>query len=261
MSPTTPPRVRLNLKPPVTPPSASSSSTIVNVDDSDDDAYQPVGSSPTVVVKPEQFTRGEIVTIFVGHKRKRFCIYKDLLCNRTPYFAASLKNFWSGGSNDIYLQEDADAFAQFTNWLFTNEIPTVNLSTCSGLADVVAFYKLADFLLVETLKNGIIDATLKYLKEAKWAVNFFSLYYVQEQIPGTQFYRLVLRSSVRMFMNGPELFDEGADNDTTFLAGKQELMMEIVNGVRDYNKKPYDQVWKCHRCEYHEHEESVICKS
>jgi len=36
--------------------------------------------------------------------------------------------------------------------------------------------------------------------------------------------------------------------------------LDILEGVRDYNKKPWDLVWKCHRCEFHEHEESTICR-
>lgn len=181
------------------------------------------------------------------------------MCSKSPYFAASLKTCWNGVSNDVYLQEDADAFVQFVNWLFEGTVPEVNLNTCSGLADVVAFYKLADFLLIETLKNDIIDATLKYLEQKTWAFNFFSLCYAREHISGTQFYKLVLRSSVRMFMNGPESFREGADNDIAFLHAKAELMLEIITGVREYNEKPYAQVWKCSRCEYHEHEQSDIC--
>jgi len=59
---------------------------------------------------------------------------------------------------------------------------------------------------------------------------------------------------------GPERFGEGAAEDTEFLRHKPELMMDIIDGVREFNVKPYDQVWKCHQCDYHEHEDSAICK-
>lgn len=66
---------------------------------------------------------------------------------------------------------------------------------------------------------------------------------------------------MHMFINGPETFDEGAVNDFESLRDKPELLMEILEEMREYNKKPYGQVWKFHRCEYHEHEESAICKA
>jgi len=196
----------------------------------------------------------------VSHKRKCFNIYKDLLCSRSPYFAASHKNCWNGSSNEVYLDADATAFGQFTNWIFRDTIPAVDLSSCEGLAEVAAFYKLADFLLVNELCNSIMDAIIKYLKDNNWDLNFFSLSFLSEQnLRTTPFYKLVLRNSVRRFIKGPELFEEGATDDMQFLMDKPDLLLEILQGVRDFNKKPYDQVWKCNRCTYHEHTESTIC--
>lgn len=214
------------------------------------------------LTRDSRFTQGEIITILIGKKRKRFNIYKDPLCAKSPYFAASLKSCWNGNTNELYLDEDANAFGHFTNWLFQDTIPTIDLGSCEGLAEITAFYKLADFLLVEDLRNVILDAVLKYLKTNLWAFGFFSLFHLREQnLQTTPLYKLVLRSSVRAFVNGPERFEEGAAEDTEFLRGKPELMMDIIDGVREYNKKPYDQVWKCHPCEYHEHEESAICRN
>jgi len=208
-----------------------------------------------------RFTQGEIITILVGSKRKRFHIYKDLLRAKSPYFAASLKYCWNGDTDEVYLNEDANAFGHFTNWMFRGTVPVVDLGSPEGLAAITAFYKLADFLLVEDLRNLIMDAILKYLKDNTWDVNFFSLFSLREQnLRTTPLYKLFLRSSVRLFVRGPDRFEDGGDNDIGFLSDKPELMLDILEGVRDYNKKPWDLVWKCHRCEFHEHEESTICR-
>ena len=146
--------------------------------------------------------------------------------------------------------------------MFRDTIPTVDLGSCEGLAQITRLYKLADFLLVEELRNVIVDAILKYLEEKKWGFNFYSLSVLREKnLRSTPLYKLVLRSSVRRFINAPEVFEEGAAEDIEFLDDKPELMMEILEGVRDYNKMPYGQVWKCHKCEFHEHEDSPICRN
>lgn len=162
---------------------------------------------------------------------------------------------------ETYPDEDPNAFGHFTNWIFRETIPAVDLGTLEGLAAITAFYKLADFLLIEDLRNVIMDSILKYLKDNTWDLNFFSLSFLRERnLRTTPLYRLALRSAVRMYIHCPERFEEGAANDIEFLIDKPELMMDILEGVREYNKKPYDQVWKCHRCEFHEHEDSAICK-
>ena len=205
------------------------------------------------------FTQGEVVTIYVGNKRKRFNIYKDLLIEKSPYFAASLKTCWNQ-TNEVFLSGNPEAFAHVVNWLFRDIIPPVDLSCCEGLASVTAFYKAADFLLIETLKNDIVDGVLRYLETNNWAFNFYSVSFLRDHyLEDRSLYKLVFRSAIRFFMNGPESFEDGGDNDLSFLIDKPELMVEIMQGIREFNKTPYDQVWKCHKCEYHEHEESCIC--
>lgn len=145
--------------------------------------------------------------------------------------------------------------------MFRDTIPVVDLGSLEGLAAITAFYKLADFLLVEDLRNLIIHAILKYLKDNTWDLNFFSLFFLREQnLRTTPLYKLFLRSSVRLLIHGPDRFEDGAANDIGFLSDKPELMLDILEGVRDHIKKPWGQVWKCHRCEFHEHEESTICR-
>ncbi|KAK5099012.1 hypothetical protein LTR70_000866 [Exophiala xenobiotica] len=93
-----------------------------------------------------RFTQGEIITILVGSKRKRFHIYKDLLRAKSPYFAASLKYCWNGDMDEVYLNEDANAFGRFTNWMFRDTIPVVDLGSPEGLAAITAFYKAGRLL-------------------------------------------------------------------------------------------------------------------
>lgn len=105
-----------------------------------------------------------------------------------------------------------------------------------------------------------MDRILAYLERKEWAFNFYSLNYLREQeLQLTPLYRLVLRSSIRLFVMTPSQYERGETNDIEFLHDKPQLMMEVLGGVRDFHKLPHDQVWLCDTCEYHEHVDGVRC--
>lgn len=222
-----------------------------------------LGATSKFLTAPEKFTQSGVVTVLVGPARNPFQLYRDLLCDRSPYFTAALKPIWNEASSELHLPNaDTRAFAAFTNWVFAGSIPELDLTDPNGLANLTAVYKLGDFLMIEELKNDIINAVLAYLEEHNWAFNFCTLNFLRKQLlQATMLYKLVTKSSVRYFAMRPSDFEKGKDNDTKYLSDNPELLLDIIDGVRDWHTEPWPQVWDDDICAFHEHADGVKCEA
>jgi hypothetical protein len=69
----------------------------------------------------------EIVSVFVGKKRKEFNVHKKLICKASKFFNdAFTGTFKEGQDNKMYMPEDdPDVFACFVDWLYRNPLPAV----------------------------------------------------------------------------------------------------------------------------------------
>ncbi|KAK5446386.1 hypothetical protein LTS15_009725 [Exophiala xenobiotica] len=107
----------------------------------------------------ENFTTSEIVTVYVGHKRKRFFLHRELICQRSPFMEKCLKKdrFDEGYKNELYLPEDdPKAFSILVEWIYRNKLPARNDPTFD-LSDLSASYCMADKFAMEELQNNIMD--------------------------------------------------------------------------------------------------------
>jgi hypothetical protein len=69
----------------------------------------------------------EVVSIFVGRKRKEFNVHKKLICDASKFFRDAFTGaFKEGQEGTMYMPEDdPDVFACFVDWLYRNPLPVV----------------------------------------------------------------------------------------------------------------------------------------
>ncbi|TVY40704.1 hypothetical protein LSUB1_G002410 [Lachnellula subtilissima] len=68
----------------------------------------------------------EIVTIYVGPKRKSFTLHKKLLCERSIYFLKAFAGgFKEGAEGVMYMEEGhVGAFDDLVNWIYRDQLPS-----------------------------------------------------------------------------------------------------------------------------------------
>lgn len=69
----------------------------------------------------------EVVSIFLGKKRKEFNVHKKLICDASKFFSDAFTGpFKEGQEGTMYMPEDdPDVFACFVDWLYRNPLPFV----------------------------------------------------------------------------------------------------------------------------------------
>ncbi|KAI9712190.1 MAG: hypothetical protein M1812_006924 [Candelaria pacifica] len=122
------------------------------------------------IQKPlNELLTNNMVDIYVGPKRKHWCLHKDLLSDRSPFL---LTTFSSGvkeeHGNGMYLpDDDPDAFELFVNWLYGARLVPIRYFFHHKLVekDVITLCKLhvlASKLCIEPLMNLVIDDIRRY---------------------------------------------------------------------------------------------------
>jgi hypothetical protein len=105
--------------------------------------------------------------VLVGPDRKEYRVRKSLLCEKSDYFAAALRDgaFREGLENEIYLQgDDCAAIDRFVRWLYTSQLepdPLTIDQVAKRHAETwvyIKLYLLADKICLESLKNKAMDA-------------------------------------------------------------------------------------------------------
>ncbi|KAK5942686.1 hypothetical protein PMZ80_005252 [Knufia obscura] len=132
-----------------------------------DNAQVGPSSSPstfigTVPITARSWTQSEIVTIYVGPKRKAFRAHKDLLTAKSAYFKKCLEdNKWAeGASKEIHWDGEDDtveAVEMMIDWLYGEDL-TLDHAPWPVSRHVVDCYKLADKRLMYGFKNALVDA-------------------------------------------------------------------------------------------------------
>jgi hypothetical protein len=89
----------------------------------------------------------DIVTIYVGKKRKAYKVHKELLISKCPYFRGCLSDaFPEGRSNEVFLKEDVPgAFDCLVRWLNPGSVSPV--VTFKDVCTAFHNYVMADALL------------------------------------------------------------------------------------------------------------------
>lgn len=109
----------------------------------------------------------QMVTVYVGPKRKAFIIHKNLLCSSARFFEAALNgSFVEGQEGSIHLPEDeAGAFSLYVDWVYRGTVRKGN--TEMHLHDLYDLYIFAEKLCLVNLTNQTMDAIQDMASEHK----------------------------------------------------------------------------------------------
>ena len=127
----------------------------------------------------------DMVDIFVGPKRKKFHLHRELLCDRSDYFNAAFQgSFAESTSNELFLPDDDDeAFEFFVNWLYG---ATLRINTVGQLHNYLALLVLSEKILVEHLQNLTVDLIRAYYRTTGDCVRARDVIFVNEQTGSAQ---------------------------------------------------------------------------
>ncbi|KAH9215358.1 hypothetical protein DL95DRAFT_500781 [Leptodontidium sp. 2 PMI_412] len=108
----------------------------------------------------------EIVTIYVGPKRKSFSIHKKLLCSRSEYFDKAFNGGFKESDVTMYLPEDdPEAFDALVVYVYQNRLPnfpserfSADCEGCDSYTDILnKLFYLATKCCMNVLANKIMD--------------------------------------------------------------------------------------------------------
>lgn len=205
-----------------------------------------------------------MVNIFVGPKRKRYHVHKDLLCNRSEYFRAMFQGgYQETQTKEVFLvDEDASAIALFITWIYG--------TTLRGPADVnessayLGLLALSEKFLIEQLHNECIDLIRAYFRDGFKPVLAKDVKYVYDNLNDQKLchllIRLVAKKALRLGLLGimtpsalPQEFQilARAGGDCAMdLANFLALGLEYLNTFEDSRN---------YNCAYHRHSGTAKC--
>jgi hypothetical protein len=117
----------------------------------------------------------DIVTIYVGAKRKTFKLHKNLLCDRSDYFSKALNGGFQKGQAEMYLPEDDPTpFGHLVNYFYRDALPQFPCNQYPGNPEgcgnyvvriLCALFFLAEKLCMNELSNKTLDTIQDLFKE------------------------------------------------------------------------------------------------
>ena len=98
-----------------------------------------------------------MVNVYIGPKRKKYHLHKDLLCNRSTFF----ENALIGGFKEeeecalCLPDDDVGAFVLFVQWIYG--APLTKATSVETVRTLLALYVMAEKFCMEVLKNCAMD--------------------------------------------------------------------------------------------------------
>jgi hypothetical protein len=104
----------------------------------------------------------EIVTLYVGPKRKQFTVHKKLLCDRCEFFSKAFRgNFSEAEKGEMNLpDDDPGAFSSLVDYLYRGVLLKAKDDYHASL--LLELYILAEKLCLSTLMDKACDAAHSY---------------------------------------------------------------------------------------------------
>ncbi|KAG4028535.1 hypothetical protein MFRU_021g01220 [Monilinia fructicola] len=96
----------------------------------------------------------EVITLYIGKKRKKYVVHKKILCDQSKFFDAAFNgNFKEATKGEMYLPEDhPTAVAALIEYLYRGSLLTI-------LLEDFGLYCLAEKIRMPSLMNKLIDLT------------------------------------------------------------------------------------------------------
>lgn len=143
-----------------------------------------------------------IIALFVGKKRKKFEIHRDLLIAKSTYFQAALAADWEESrTKEVYWDdEDLETVSVFVDWLYrlldTSQLRCKSLLFC---------YELAHKRDITGFKNDVMDAFRRRRADRKTRCHATMVRLSNDRgLSDTPIHDCILRSVVKSLMNSPK---------------------------------------------------------
>lgn len=218
------------------------------------------------------FTTSEIVTVYVGPKRKRFFLHRELICERSPFMEKCLKkgHFDEGYKNELYLPEDdPKAFSIIVDWIYRSRIP-LRTDPLFDVSDMSAAYCMADKFVMEELQNSIMDgirASLSRKEGELCKTPYFSalaLTHISGP-PKSPLKRFLVEHMVHHMMKHPRWYHDLKRNepsrvDVEDLFKIPDLVFYIMKKIWQFQAEPWKDPATWDKCCYHVHA-TTVCQT
>lgn len=216
-----------------------------------------------------RFVQSEIITLYVGPKRKKYLVHKDLLCAKSKYFVQTLDSRWKEGQTAevFWDDEDVDAVQAMIDWLYGQRF-NVNLSRSDYIEVAMLCYKLGDERLMPEFKNVAMDA-IRHRHRLKQEELRLSLVIEAKErgvvTRGCALYKYLIRLAAYIYIGT-------SDNRSKFdipqsellrLCNDSELVFDVLEELAQYRGSvPFRNpaATSESRCLYHDHSDGSSCK-
>lgn len=209
-----------------------------------------------------------MVHLFVGPKRKRFHVHKDLLCDRSEYFRAMFEcGYIETQNKEVFLtDETASAVELFITWIYGTALRgPVDANESSAYLGLLV---LSEKFLIEQLHNECIDLIRAYFRDGSHPVRVQDVEYIYSSLDDQKLCHFLIRLVAKPALNDlnvarahvlvlPELPKECLD----LICAGGKCAMALAGFLAlgpEYLKKNEDSA--NYNCAYHGHSSTARCQ-
>lgn len=195
-----------------------------------------------------------MVNVYLGPKRKKHHLHKDLLCDRSAFFRSAL----SGGFREqeecaVYLPDDnVEAFVLFVQWIYGARLKRA--ATTAPVKTLLALYVMAEKFCMETLKNLAMDLIRAFYSTADLESLTEHIEYVYSSTPTS--------SPIRRFVSNFATYNI-LEQRTTMSLEFLDLMKKGGDFAADFASATWKYITTDpsmgRKCVYHEHNFTKPC--
>ena len=208
-----------------------------------------------------------MVDVYVGEKRRRWTLHRNLLTYHAQAFDEGLPlNGEPKKARDGHIElpgEDATAFELLVKWLYQGKIEDVSMMPVDQkwayAFQCQQLYLFCDKFGLQRLKNVAIDQFRKGCHEAGLVPGPDEMRPIYEKTaPSSPWRKLVSRIAARQIM------DPGGGKDaSTYKAcfeASPDFAIDVINAIKDgAGAALFDNPTEGNPCRYHEHENGETC--
>ncbi|KAL8952833.1 MAG: hypothetical protein Q9222_001268 [Ikaeria aurantiellina] len=203
--------------------------------------------------------------IYVGQKRRHWCLHQDLLCYHSPFFQGHAAMDTKSGTAKIeLLEEDPQAFELLVKWIYQGKVDDVSDLPLDKKWDHAyacqKLYVLCDRIEMPQLKNIAIDQFRKGCYEAGLVPGPAEIRPVYDTTPRKSPIRKLLSQIVARQIMDPEADCDAGMYRMCFEANA-DFAIDVVNALKQgAGGKLFHDPTEETGCFYHEHATSQLCK-